>query len=76
MFWKKKELKSDEYEILVKKISNLSMQVDELHSKLKTLWTEYDNLRGKFNRKLSGLKKEEEQTEETENNLKPFNPFI
>jgi hypothetical protein len=65
-FWKKKSisnLNSDEYQKLLIKQIELSANINEVISKLKILETNYDNLRGNFNRKLSGIKKEEEKTE-------------
>lgn len=63
MFWFKKknetQLNSSEYEQLAKKVVSLSTKVDELEGKFKVLQTGHDNLRGNFNRKLSGLKEEE-----------------
>lgn len=76
MFWSKNEkiqLNSAEYESCAKKLTELSARIEELETKFKILGTNYDNLRGNFNRKLSGLKKEEEP--ETDNNLKP-NMFL
>lgn len=61
MFWRRNEnpINSKEYEFLYKRIVELSAEVEELKNKYKILETNYDNLRGNFNRKLQGLKKEE-----------------
>lgn len=75
MFWKKNEdLNSDEYEKLTKRIIELSAKFEELENKFKILGTNYDNLRGNFNRKLSGIKKEDpsEADEETKTINKPI----
>lgn len=74
-FNKKSQLKSEEYESLLKKIIDLSSKVDDLQSKLKTLWSEYDNLRGKFNRQLSMIKDkqpDEKKEDEAEVLNSPF----
>ena len=76
-FWKKSNetpLRSDEYERISKKFTELAATVEELQNKFKILETNYNNLRGNFNRKLSGLKEEEKvvpKEEETETNIKP-----
>lgn len=81
IFWKKNKnedtLNSKEYESLCKKLIELSSELEDLKIKLKILTTDQNNLRGNFNRKLGGLKKEEktEEATETETNLKP-NVFL
>ena len=73
-FQKKNEsLNSREYESCSKKLTELSGKIEELDTKFKILGTNYDNLRGQFNRKLSGIKKEEqtEEMQETETNKNP-----
>lgn len=68
IFWRKNETKhlnSEEYEALLKRVVSLSAITEELHNKFKILETNYNDLRGKFNRKLSGMKKEETEEEET-----------
>jgi len=73
-FWNKKnetQLNSAEYESLAKKLVEVSTRIEELENKFKILTTNYDNLRGNFNRKLRGLKAEEEPEEETETNKNP-----
>lgn len=65
-FWKKRNnetLNSVEYESLAKKLVEVSTRIEELENKFKILTTNYDNLRGNFNRKLKGLKAEEEPEE-------------
>lgn len=72
-FWKKSNetpLRSEEYERISKRFVELVAVVEELQTKFKILETNYNNLRGNFNRKLSGIK-EEPKVEETENNIKP-----
>lgn len=77
-FWKKLKsnengyINSAEYDRVYKRIVELSAAIEELKNKIAILNTNYDNLRGNFNRKLSGLKevKEEQEKEETENNIK------
>lgn len=73
MWFKKRNetrINSEEYESVAKKLIELSTRLEELHNKFKILETNYDNLRGNFNRKLAGIRKEE-KPEESENNLKP-----
>jgi len=78
-FWHRKNetpLRSEEYERVSKRITELAAAVEELQNKFKILETNYNNLRGNFNRKLSGLKEEEkvapkEEEMETDTNLKP-----
>lgn len=65
------KLNSDEYEKISKRITEFSAKLEELENKFKILTTNYDNLRGNFNRKLSGIKGEEKvepKEEETEQN--------
>lgn len=78
--WRNKDdvqLNSKEYESVTKKIIEFSARIEELENKFKILGTNYDNLRGQFNRKLSGIAKEEEKVapkeEEmtNETNIKP-----
>lgn len=68
----KKVLNSDEYERTSKRIIELHSRVEELQNKIAVLQTNYDNLRGQFNRKLSGLKEEDKKEElaESETNIK------
>ena len=57
-FWKKSEnehLNSAEYESVAKKLVEISTRLEELENKIKILTTNYDNLRGNFNRKLAGI---------------------
>jgi len=62
--WGFKRVNSIEYEKLSKRIVELSSICEELQNKFKILETNYNDLRGKFNRKLSGIKKEEANGEE------------
>lgn len=68
-FWNKKHnetLNSAEFESCTKKIIELNAKFEELSVKYKMLETNYDNLRGMFNRKLNKLKKEDIEEEVTE----------
>jgi ABC-type phosphate transport system auxiliary subunit len=58
-FKKHDPLKSEEMEIILKKINTLHLEFGELQGKFKALETSYDDLRGKFNRKLSMMQKQE-----------------
>jgi len=66
MFWKNTKINSDEYEKLTKRIVDLYAIIEELSSKIRVVQSDNANLRGQFNRKLLGLKKEEAQEENTE----------
>jgi len=60
------KLNSNEYESLAKKIVEISAKLDELEHKFRMQGTEFATLRGQFNRKLSGIKKNEIEEEETQ----------
>lgn len=61
MFWnqQKKSLNSEEYDKILKKLSELENKTEVLNGKFKALETNYDLLRGQFNRKLAGIRKQE-----------------
>lgn len=71
-FFSKSKLNSDEYEAITKKFTDLRASYEELQQKVKLMQTDIDNLRGRFNQKLSRIKKEDfdetETKEETINN--------
>lgn len=75
-FWRNKSLNSDEYEKLQKKIIDLDAKIEKANVDLRILQTDYNNLRGNFNRKLSGLKKEEADQEQKEETKDINNPVI
>lgn len=75
-FWRNKNLNSDEYEKLQKKIIDLDAKIEKANVDLKILQTNYDNLRGNFNRKLSGIKKEEAELTQKEETQSINNPVI
>lgn len=79
MFWQKRqiELKSTEYEEVVKRIVKIAGEVDGIGYKITKLETEIADLRGRFNAKLNKLKKEEEEEDplQPKNLNKPFSPF-
>jgi len=52
-------MNSEEYDKILKKLSELENKTEVLNGKFKALETNYDLLRGQFNRKLAGLRKEE-----------------
>lgn len=56
-------INSEEYERITKRLIDFSARIEELENKFKILQTNYDNLRGNFNRKLTGIKKEETEEE-------------
>jgi len=61
MFWKKTRINSDEYEHLHKRVTELNSLVLELSAKVASVQSDAANLRGQFNRKLTGIKKEEQE---------------
>lgn len=65
-FFSKTKLYSDEYEAITKKFTDLRASYEELQQKVKLMQTDIDNLRGRFNQKLSRIKKEDMQEEETD----------
>lgn len=78
MFWKNTKINSDEYEKLTKRIVDLYGIIEELSSKIRVVQSDNANLRGQFNRKLLGLKKEEqveEQAEEKDINNQVILPY-
>lgn len=64
IFWQKKQINSDEYEKLTKKIIELNANYESLIKRVDLIVTDIANLRGRFNQKLSRIK-EEEKTEES-----------
>lgn len=67
IFFRKKtttSLRSDEYEQLSNRITTLRSDLEEAKTKVRMLETEINNLRGNFNRKLSGIVKEEKKEEQ------------
>lgn len=63
MFWKNSRINSEEYEKLSMKVVELHAMIHKLSSEIRIVQSDNANLRGQFNRKLLGIKKEE-QTEE------------
>jgi len=68
MFWRKKtddtrekNYNSLEYEKCLNRIAELHSELELFKAKLKSIETNYDDLRGKFNKKLNTLKAEEEK---------------
>ena len=77
MWFKKKDvLRSEEMEICLKRINALSAEVELLKAKFEALNTNYNDLRGKFNRKLNIIKEQQEEDSGNETNLKAFTPFL
>jgi len=70
-----KKLNSEEYEKLSKKITELSADLNELSSKVRIIQSDNANLRGQFNRKLSGIKKDEDVEETQDINKGVLLPF-
>lgn len=58
-------MNSEEYEKLSKKLTEVLSAIDELTAKVRVVQSDNANLRGQFNRKLLGIKKEEAAEEET-----------
>lgn len=75
MFWNKKNDNTraslnnpDDYDRTNKRITDLAARLELLETKFALFKTDYENLRGKFNRKLSGL-----AAEETKEKAQDFN---
>ena len=75
MFWKKQNerdnpdkrcINSDEYGKLIILISNQTARIADCEININLLKTDVANLRGNFNRKLSGIAKNEEQVKQQE----------
>jgi len=73
MFWKKKDeglnknsnaISSDEYGKCLTRFAELHSEFTILKTEVKALQTDVDNLRGRFNSRLKGLKTEEEKAED------------
>lgn len=72
----KKNLHSDEYEQLSKRIIALNEEVRILETKLKMFETNLDNLRGNINAKLLRRLKKEEEDDKEEESKTINNPVI
>lgn len=69
MFWRnnnKKSLSSEEFEKLLRRIIDLDGKIASLEITYKKIEADCNNLRGNFNRRLKGIKRDEELEEETE----------
>lgn len=60
----KNPINSNEYEQLCKRIVEISAKQEILDSKVEVLRTDTANLRGRFNQRLKGFAKEEEETKD------------
>jgi len=54
MFWQKKNLRTEEYEILIKRIITLEAENDRFRNLIENLRSSVSSLRGIVNRKLGG----------------------
>ena len=70
-FGKKKEMRSEEYEQLFKRIVDLSGEIADIRKRCDLLSTDTANLRGRFNKQLAWLPKEEEKVTPKEEENKP-----
>ncbi len=75
-FWlksEKKTINSAEFELLFKKITEISSNLEVFSAKIATFSTSLEDLRSRFNRKLSGFKEAppEPPEEKSENDIKP-----
>jgi len=67
MFWKKQTpVRSDEYEILIKKFATMESNLATMQSIVEKLETGHNNLRGIVNRKIGMIAKEEAQASESQ----------
>jgi archaellum component FlaC len=68
MFWRKNDNSSknvmdpDSYARILNKLSEIDSRIKSVENDFKLLTTDVQNLRGNFNRKLSGLAKEEKES--------------
>jgi molecular chaperone GrpE (heat shock protein) len=67
---KNHSINSDEYEKITKRIIEIHGDYTQLKAEINSLRTDLENLRGIFNRKLSGIRKQESQ------DLNEDNPII
>jgi len=78
MFFKLKApqppLNSSEYESLLKRLLEVKHDISSLRAEFEALNTNYNDLRGKFNRKLNYIKEQEEE-DSKQQVLNSFNPF-
>lgn len=76
VFWKKKELKSEEFEVFLKKIALIDAKTEEYMLKMRVFETELANLRGLVSRKIGGKKDEKPENSEefkTSQVILPYN---
>jgi len=71
----KTAISTEEYEKCLKRFIEIDSRIGILENKFKLLQTDYENLRGNFNRKLKGLKEEEQKEETKEINTSFELPF-
>jgi len=75
-FWQKNEnktIKSEEFELISKKIVTLEAAIDTLRHKNILLETDIADVRTKVIKKLNWLKRDDEETQEDSKNTKNFN---
>lgn len=75
-FFNKNKLGSDEYEAITKKIIDLRASYEELQQRIKLIQTDIDNLRGRFNQRLSRIKKDDIDMDETTETKSINNPVL
>lgn len=68
MFWHKKKLQSEEFEILLKRVITLEAELQTIRNKVEAVDSNNHSLRGLVNRKLGRVKEEDDM--ESENSLK------
>jgi len=81
MFWKKKEVKqetplrSDEYEIIFKKLLTLNAEVETVSLKIRNLDTELRSVRSKVNQHITKEVEQVENQTNEDNGGSFLNPF-
>ena len=71
----KKIINSDEYDRVLKRISELNTDITALKGNYEILKSDISNLRGRFNQKLKGLQADEVKPETEKDINDPFVPF-
>jgi len=68
MFWHKKNLASEEYEIVLKRVIGLEADIGSLRAKIESQSSLVSSLRGLVNRKIGKVAGDDEESE-TESNI-------
>jgi len=69
LFSKNKQIGSEEYEKVSKRIVEINTLLEELRTKIQVLETNMNSLRGLINRKVGGFTKDEAESEKYNNSV-------